>query len=182
LLILFAPLFLVIALAIKLDSNGPVFFRQVRVTQFGATFRIFKFRSMVNNAERIGTQVTAGNDCRITAVGKFIRKYRLDELCQLIDVLRGTMTFVATRPEVPKYVQAYTPEMMATLLLPAGVTSNASISYKDEAALLENVPDVDKAYMETVLPEKMKYNLDDIEHFSIINDIKIICRTIFAVI
>ena len=115
------------AIAIKIDSPGPVFYRQVRVTQYGKHFRIFKFRSMVANADKIGTQVTVGNDSRITRMGKLIRKCRLDELCQLIDVLRGTMSFVGTRPEVPKYVDAYTPEMMATLLLPAGVTSLASI-------------------------------------------------------
>ena len=103
-LLILSPVFLILAIAIKLDSPGPVFYRQVRVTQYGKQFRIFKFRSMVNNADKIGTQVTVGNDSRITRMGKLIRKCRLDELCQLIDIFRGTMTFVGTRPEVPKYV------------------------------------------------------------------------------
>ncbi len=141
-LVLLSPVFLVLAVAIKLDSPGPVFYRQVRVTQYGKQFRIFKFRSMVSNADKIGAQVTVGNDSRITRVGRVIRNCRLDEICQLIDIFRGTMTFVGTRPEVPKYVAAYTPEMMATLLLPAGVTSEASIRYKDESALLDGAEDV----------------------------------------
>ncbi len=176
------PVFLILAIAIKLDSPGPVFYRQVRVTQYGKRFRIFKFRSMVSNADQIGTQVTVGNDSRITRVGKVIRKCRLDELCQLIDVLRGTMTFVGTRPEVPKYVEAYTPEMMATLLLPAGVTSLASIYYKDEAELLDAAEDPDQVYIEEVLPGKMHYNLKAIEAFSFWGDIKIMFMTAFAVL
>ena len=181
-LLVLLPIFLILAVAIKLDSPGPVFYRQVRVTQYGKEFRIFKFRSMVNNADKIGSQVTVGNDCRITRVGKFIRKCRLDELCQLIDVLRGTMTFVGTRPEVPKYVEAYTPEMMATLLLPAGVTSEASILYKDEARLLENAGDVDAVYIRDVLPGKMRYNLYSIKRFSFCSDICTMFRTVFAVL
>lgn len=181
-LLVVSPVFLVLAIAIKLDSAGPVFYRQVRVTRYGKEFRIFKFRSMVSNADQIGTQVTVGNDSRITRVGKLIRKCRLDELCQLIDVLRGTMTFVGTRPEVPKYVAAYTPEMMATLLLPAGVTSLASIMYKDEDALLSEAQDVDKTYIQDVLPEKMRYNLRAIEDFSFLGDIKLMFMTVFAVL
>ena len=181
-LLLLSPVFLLLAIAIKLDSPGPVFYRQVRVTQYGKQFRIFKFRSMVSNADKIGTQVTVGNDSRITRVGKLIRKCRLDELCQLIDIFRGTMTFVGTRPEVPKYVAAYTPEMMATLLLPAGVTSLASIMYKDEDQLLENADDVDKVYTEEVLPGKMRHNLDGIQNFSFWSDIKIMFMTVFAVL
>jgi len=182
LLVLLLPVFLVLAVAIKLDSPGPVFYRQVRVTQYGRHFRIFKFRSMVTNADKIGTQVTVGNDSRITRVGKLIRKYRLDEICQLIDILRGTMTFVGTRPEVPKYVQQYTPEMLATLLLPAGVTSEASIFYKDEDALLEGAQDVDKTYVEVVLPGKMRYNLKAIKHFRFFGDIRIMFMTLFAML
>ena len=182
LLILLLPVFLVLAIAIKLDSPGPVFYRQVRVTQYGRQFRIFKFRSMVTNADKIGTQVTVGNDSRITRVGKLIRKYRLDEICQLIDILRGTMTFVGTRPEVPRYVEKYTPEMMATLLLPAGVTSEASIFYKDEDVLLEGAQDVDKTYVEAVLPGKMRYNLEAIERFSFFGDIRIMFMTFFAML
>lgn len=181
-LIVLSPVFLVLAVAIKLDSPGPVFYRQVRVTQYGKHFRIFKFRSMVNNADRIGTQVTVGNDSRITRMGKLIRKCRLDELCQLIDVFRGTMTFVGTRPEVPKYVAAYTPEMQATLLLPAGVTSLASIMYKDEDTLLDGAEDVEKTYTQQVLPDKMRYNLEAIEKFSFWGDIKLMFMTVFAVL
>lgn len=181
-LLILLPVFLILAVAIKLDSPGPVFYRQVRVTRYGKKFRIFKFRSMVSNADKIGTQVTVGNDSRITRVGKLIRKCRLDELCQLIDVFRGTMTFVGTRPEVPKYVEAYTPEMMATLLLPAGVTSLASIFYKDEDRLLEGTEDVDGTYIQKVLPGKMRYNLEAIKHFSFWGDIKIMFMTVFAVL
>ncbi len=181
-LVFLSPVFLLLAVAIKLDSPGPVFYRQVRVTQYGKEFRIFKFRSMVANADKIGAQVTVGNDSRITRTGKLIRKCRLDELCQLIDVFRGTMTFVGTRPEVPKYVAAYTPEMLATLLLPAGVTSEASILYKDEADLLDAADDVDKVYIEQVLPGKMRYNLQSIRDFSFFGDIKTMFRTVFAVL
>ena len=181
-LLLLSPVFLILAIAIKIDSPGPVFYRQVRVTQYGKHFRIFKFRSMVSNADKIGTQVTVGNDSRITRVGKLIRKCRLDELCQLIDVFRGTMTFVGTRPEVPKYVEAYTPEMMTTLLLPAGVTSLASIFYKDEDRLLEGAEDVDKTYITEVLPGKMRYNLKAIRTFSFFGDIKVMLMTVFAVL
>ena len=181
-LMILSPVFLILAIAIKIDSEGPVFYRQVRVTQYGKSFRIFKFRSMVSNADKIGTQVTVSNDSRITQVGKIIRDCRLDELCQLIDVFRGTMTFVGTRPEVPKYVDAYTPEMMATLLLPAGVTSEASILYKDEAELLEKAEDADKVYVDEVLPAKMTYNLQSLKKFSFLSDIATMFRTVFAVL
>lgn len=180
-LLVLLPVFLVLAIAIKLDSPGPVFYRQVRVTQYGKEFRIFKFRSMVQNADK-GSLVTVGADARITRVGKLIRKCRLDEICQLIDIFRGTMTFVGTRPEVPKYVASYTPEMLATLLLPAGVTSMASILYKDEDRLLQDAEDVDKTYIEKVLPGKMHYNLRDIEQFGFWRDIKIMFMTVFAVL
>lgn len=182
LLLILLPVFLILAIAIKIDSPGPVFYRQVRVTQYGRRFRIFKFRSMVANADKIGTQVTVGGDSRITRMGKLIRKCRLDELCQLIDVLRGTMSFVGTRPEVPKYVESYTPEMMATLLLPAGVTSLASILYKDEDRLLEGAEDVDKVYIQDVLPGKMVYNLRSVKTFRFWGDIKIMFMTVFAVL
>lgn len=181
-LLLVSPVFLLLAIAIKLDSPGPVFYRQERVTQYGQRFRIFKFRTMVSNADKIGTQVTVGNDSRITRVGKLIRKCRLDEVSQLIDIFRGTMTFVGTRPEVPKYVAAYTPEMMATLLLPAGVTSLASIMYKDEDLLLSGTENVDKTYIEDVLPGKMQYNLKAIETFSFWGDIKVMFMTVLAVL
>ena len=176
------PVFLIIAIAIKIDSPGPVFYRQTRVTQYNKEFKIFKFRSMIKDADKKGSLVTVGTDARITRVGKFIRKCRLDELCQLIDVLRGTMTFVGTRPEVPKYTQEYTPEMMATLLLPAGVTSLASIYYKDEAELLDASSDPDSTYVDEVLPGKMYYNLKAIKQFSFFGDIKIMFMTVFAVL
>ena len=181
-LLILAPVFLVLAIAIKLDSPGPVFYRQVRVTQYGKEFRIFKFRSMVSDADKRGSLVTVSGDSRITRVGHFIRNCRLDELCQLIDIFRGTMTFVGTRPEVPKYVAAYTPEMMATLLLPAGVTSQASILYKDEAELLDAADDVDAVYIRDVLPGKMKYNLDALKNFSFFSDIATMFQTVFAVL
>ena len=181
-LVVLSPLFLILAIAIKCDTPGPVFYRQVRVTQYGREFRIFKFRSMVQGADRRGSLVTVSGDSRITRVGRFIRRCRLDELCQLIDVFRGTMTFVGTRPEVPKYVAAYTPEMMATLLLPAGITSRASILYKDEADLLDAASDVDAVYVHEVLPGKMKYNLEEMKDFSFFSDIKTMFRTVFAVL
>ena len=181
-LIILSPVFLILAIAIKIDSKGPVFYRQVRVTQYNRKFRIFKFRSMVQDADKKGSLVTVEGDKRITRVGKFVRKFRLDEICQLIDVFRGTMTFVGTRPEVPKYTEAYTPEMMATLLLPAGVTSMASIYYKDEAELLDAAEDPDKTYVEDVLPEKMYYNLKSVKSFGFWSDIKIMFMTVFAVL
>ena len=181
-LLVLSPFFLVLARAIKFESKGSVFYRQERVTQYGKTFKIFKFRTMVQNADKIGAQVTVGNDARITRVGKIIRKLRLDEISQLIDVFRGTMTFVGTRPEVPRYVEHYTNEMLATLLLPAGVTSIASIYYKDEDKLLEGADDPNKVYVEAVLPDKMYYNLKAIENFSFLGDIKIMFMTVFAVL
>lgn len=181
-LLILSPVFLVLAIAIKLDSKGPVFYRQVRVTQYGKEFRIFKFRTMVNNADKIGSQVTVGGDSRITRVGKVIRECRLDEIGQLLNILGGSMTFVGTRPEVPKYVEKYTPEMWATLLLPAGVTSEASIRYKDEAALLDAAEDVDATYIQDVLPGKMKYNLRSIQEYSFFKDIETMFQTVFVVV
>lgn len=181
-LIILSPVFVFLGIAIKIDSKGPVFFRQERITQYGKTFKIFKFRTMVNNAEKLGTQVTVGNDARITKVGKFIRDCRLDEIAQLLNILTGDMTFVGTRPEVKKYVNHYTKEMMATLLLPAGVTSLASIYYKDEAKLLDKSNNPDKTYVEEVLPGKMKYNLQSIKEFNFFEDIKTMIKTVVAVI
>ena len=179
-LVVFSPVYLILAIAIKIDSPGPVFYRQERVTQYGKTFRIHKFRTMVQNAEK-GPQLTVNNDGRITKLGKVIRRCRLDETAQLIDVLQGTMTFVGTRPETPKFVAAYTKEMMATLLLPAGITSRASIYYKDEAALLEGAEDPERVYIEKILPEKMYDNLKGIEKFGFWEDIKVIFMTVFAI-
>lgn len=180
-LIILLPVYLILAIAIKIDSPGPVFYRQERVTQYGKRFRIHKFRTMVQNADK-GSQVTANNDSRITRVGKVIRNCRLDEIAQFIDVIQGTVTLVGVRPECPKFVDAYTDEMMATLLLPAGVTSLASIYYKDEAKLLDGVEDADKVYIEKILPEKMYYNLKGIEQFSFWSDIKVMFMTVFAVL
>ena len=182
LLLLLSPVFLILAIAIKVDSRGPVFYRQVRVTRYGKQFRIFKFRSMVSDADQKGSLVTVGGDSRITRVGKLIRKCRLDEISQLLNVLGGSMTLVGTRPEVPKYVAAYTPEMLATLLMPAGITSEASIRYKDEDELLSGAEDVDKVYVEQVLPGKMKHNLQSLERFSFFGDIATMFRTVFAVL
>lgn len=182
LIALLSPVMLILAVAIKLDSPGTVMFRQVRVTQYGKEFRIFKFRTMVQNAQQLGTQVTVKGDSRITRMGLLLRKCRLDELPQLFNILLGEMSFVGTRPEVPKYVSRYTPEMMATLLLPAGVTSQASIQYKDEDRLLENAQDADKTYVDQVLPGKMEYNLKSILEFSLWKDFKTMIDTVVAVV
>lgn len=186
LLISLSPIILGIAIWIKLDSEGPVFYRQERITTYGRTFRIFKFRTMVKDADKLGTAVTQQNDPRISKVGHKLRKLRLDELPQLINVLVGDMSFVGVRPEVAKYVDKYTDEMNATLLLPAGITSPASIEYKDEDEVIEKFKgsgrSVDEIYVEEILPDKMKYNLKYIEEFSVINDIKIMIRTAIAVV
>lgn len=182
LLILLSPIMLVMMILIKTGSKGPVFYRQERVTTYGKKFKIHKFRTMVVNADQIGSQVTVGRDPRITKVGHFLRQYRLDEFPQVIDVLQGTMTFVGTRPEVQLYVDAYTPAMMATLLLPAGITSEASIKYKDEAKLLADAADVDQVYIEKVLPGKMQYNLTALEEFSVWNDFKTMINTAIGVL
>lgn len=180
--IILSPIFIILSLAIKIDSKGPVMFRQIRVTQYGKGFKIFKFRTMVNNADKIGAQVTTKNDARVTRVGKFLRKLRLDEIPQLFNIILGDMSFVGTRPEVVKYVEKYTDEMMATLLLPAGVTSEASIQYRDEELLLSIADDADETYIYEVLPEKMKYNLRSLEEFNFFSDIKTMLRTVEAVV
>lgn len=182
LLIILAIPMAVIAIWIKLDSEGPVFYRQERVTTYGKHFRIHKFRTMVNNADKIGTAVTVSGDARITKVGQKLRDLRLDELPQVFDVIAGTMSFVGTRPEAVKYVDQYRPEYYATLLMPVGITSEAAIRYKDEAKLLDAADDVDKVYVEQVLPEKMKWNLEVIQHFSVLKDIATMFRTVFAVL
>lgn len=180
--IILSPIMIIFSIAIVIDSKGGVFFRQERITQYGRKFRIFKFRTMVANAESIGTQVTVQNDMRITRVGKLLRKTRLDEFPQLINVILGDMSFVGTRPEVTKYVERYTPEMYATLLLPAGITSIASIKYKDEDELLANADNVDDVYVNEVLPGKMKYNLSSITSFSFIGEIVTMIKTVIAVL
>ncbi len=184
-IILLSWLFIILAVLIKIDSKGPVFFRQTRVTAGNKEFKIFKFRTMVENAEKIGSLVTEANDARITRVGNKIRKCRLDEIPQLFNVLRGEMSFVGTRPEVRKYVNSYTYEMMATLLLPAGITSLASIKFKDEDEIIDNClrdgMNTDTAYIQEVLPEKMKYNLEYIRDFNFKYDIILMFKTAFSV-
>ena len=181
-LTILSPVFLILAIAIKIDSKGPVFYRQERVTQYGSRFRIFKFRTMVTDADKMGMRITLKQDDRITRVGRLIRKCRLDEICQLIDVLRGTMTFVGTRPEVPEYVAKYDKRMLATLLLPAGITSRASVLYKDEDAILSSAEDANKAYIEEILPQKMAINLRALRRFGFWDDISVLIMTVLAVL
>ena len=172
----------IIALMIKTDSQGPVFFRQERVTQYGKIFKIYKFRTMVDNASQLGSQVTVNNDSRITRVGKLLRKYRLDEFPQLFNILAGDMTLVGTRPEVIKYVKEYSGEMYATLLLPAGLTSRTSIAYKDEDKLLKDAKDADKVYVNEILPVKMKYNLESLRRFGVREDMTVMWNTFVSVL
>lgn len=181
-LIILIPVFVVLAVLIKLDSPGEVFFRQERITQYGKSFSIYKFRTMVKDAEKIGTQVTTNSDSRITSIGNELRRCRLDELPQLINILKGEMSFVGTRPEVVKYVEHYTPEMLATLLLPAGVTSEASIEYKDEEKLLINAGNADYYYVNVVLKQKMKCNLKNVKEFGFFRELKTMVKTLGAVI
>lgn len=186
LLIVLLPIFIILTVLIKLDSKGPVFYRQERVTQYNKNFKIFKFRTMVVNADKIGTLITLGDDTRITRIGKIIRKFRLDEVPQLINILMGDMSFVGTRPEVRKYVNNYSDEMKATLLMPAGVTSEASINFKDEDEIVNTYltkgETVDEIYINRILPEKMKYNLEYVNNFTFLKDIKISIKTVFAVL
>ena len=182
LLLIIWPILIILAVAVKIDSPGPAFYKQERVTTYGKRFKIWKFRTMVANADKIGSQVTVSNDQRVTRMGKILRGVRLDELPQVINILIGEMSFVGTRPEVVKYVNAYKPEYYATLLLPAGVTSEASIRYKDEDRLLSEAKDVDKTYIEKVLPAKMAWNLESIERFRFLREILTMIRTVFAVL
>ena len=175
----------IIAVVVKLTSKGPVFYRQERVTVYNKRFKILKFRTMTVGADQLGALVTSENDARITKVGATLRKFRLDELPQIFHVLSGKMSFVGTRPEVPRYVERYTPEMMATLLLPAGITSLASIRYKDENEIIGNVSDpdeVDRIYVDRILPEKMEYNLQYLKDFSLLGDIKLMFSTFKSIL
>ncbi|MCI9613736.1 MAG: sugar transferase [Dorea sp.] len=181
LFVILAVPMLIISIIIKLDSEGPAFYRQERITAYGKKFKIHKFRTMVNDADKIGSTVTVSDDNRITTIGTVLRKYRIDELPQLFDVLAGNMSFVGARPEAVKYVKQYTKEMRATLLLPAGITSEASIRYKDEAGMFDSPEDVDRIYVEQILPEKMKYNLKSIKDFSFWGEIHTIIRTICVI-
>lgn len=182
LLIILAIPMAFIARMIKREDSGPALYRQERVTTYGKHFRIHKFRTMVLNADKIGTAVTVGNDRRITRIGAQIRRFRLDELPQLFDVISGNMSFVGTRPEAVKYVEQYQPEFNATLLMPAGITSEASIRYKDEETLLSAADDVDRVYVEEVLPAKMVWNLESIRRFRFLREILTMFRTVLAVL
>ena len=171
----------VISVIIKLTSKGPVLYKQERVTTCNRHYMIWKFRTMRVGADKEGALITSDNDSRVTGIGNTLRRFRLDELPQVFHVLSGKMSFVGTRPEVPKYVDRYTPEMMATLLMPAGIPSLASIRYKDEAVIIGDVSDpdeVDRIYVEKVLPEKMKYNLEYIDRFGIRSDIRLMLSTV----
>lgn len=181
LIILSIPM-IIISILIKLDSEGPIFYRQERITKYGKRFKVHKFRTMVKDADKLGSAVTLNQDSRITKVGSKIRNCRLDELPQVLDLISGNMSFVGTRPEVIKYVERYKPEYMATLLLPAGITSEASIRYKDEAQLLGNTDNVDNVYVEEILPQKMKYNLKHIKNFSLHSEIATMFRTVFSIL
>lgn len=181
LILILSPVLIIISIIIKREDGGRVFYRQVRITQYGKEFKIFKFRTMVEGADKIGSLVTRNEDSRITRVGRTLRKYRLDELPQLFNILIGEMTFVGTRPEVPKYVEKYTDEMMATLLLPAGVTSEASIMFKDEDKFISKGIDVDRVYIDEILPQKMEYNLYQLKNFSIGHEIILLLKTVRAV-
>lgn len=175
------PIMVVIAILICMDSKGSFLFKQKRVTQYGKQFNIYKFRTMVSDAEKYGTQVTTKADKRVTKIGKVLRKCRLDELPQLFNIIKGDMSFVGTRPEVPKYVKQYSTVMKATLLLPAGVTSMASICFKEEETLLNGKEDIDYVYVKKILPKKMKWNLKYMQQFNLGKDIKIMLETVFAV-
>ena len=181
-IILLLPFFLIFCIVIKLDSSGEIIFKQKRVTKNGRIFKMLKFRTMVKDAPNLGPAITAQGDPRITKSGKFLRKFRMDEIPQLFNILRGDILFVGVRPEVESYVECYTDEMLATLLMPAGVTSITSILFKDEERLLKDSINPDKTYVEEILPIKMKHNLDYIKNFSFWSDIKIMIMTIFAVI
>lgn len=180
-LLILSPLFLILAAAVKLDSPGPVFYRQVRVGRYNQDFRIYKFRTMVQDADKIGPPLTTGRDPRITRVGSFIRKLRLDEFSQFLNVLGGSMSFVGPRPEVRRYVDAYTPEAMATLLVRPGLTAPSSIAFRDEDKLLNAGGDPEKTYLEKILPPKTALNLEYLKHISVLHDIKIMFQTVKTV-
>lgn len=185
LLILFSPIFFILGVMIKLEDKGPVFYRQERVTKNGKIFKIYKFRTMVLNADKIGSLVTTENDSRITKIGSVIRKYRLDEIPQLLNIIEGDMSFVGARPEVLKYVQNYTDEMKVSLLLPAGVTSRSSIEFKNEEILIKKYTKsgltVDQAYIEKILPRKMHRNIEYVYNFNFFDDLTIMVSTVINV-
>lgn len=176
------PLFLLIALAIICDDPGPVFYRQVRIGRGGKPFRIFKFRTMVVGAEKKGLSITVGHDSRITRVGAFLRRTKLDELAQLLNVLAGQMSFVGPRPEVPRYVDMYTPYQRQVLLVRPGITDYASIAYRNENELLAGADDPERLYVETVMPDKIELNMKYLREISPLADLRLILKTIVAVV
>ena len=176
------PLLLLIALAIWIDDPGPVFYRQVRVGRNGKTFRIFKFRSMVMDADKKGLAITVGRDSRITRVGAVLRKTKLDELAQLLNVFLGQMSFVGPRPEVPKYVELYTPYQRQVLLVRPGITDYASIAYRNENDLLAGAPNPEAMYIEQIMPDKIELNMKYLREISPLADIRLIVKSIVAVI
>lgn len=176
-LILLSPFMLIIAILIKLDSKGPIFFKQVRVTKNGREFKIFKYRTMRVDSDKF-SQITVGKDSRITKVGDFLRKYKLDEIPQLINVLIGDMSLVGPRPEVPKYVALYTKEQREILKVRAGITDYASIEFSNENDILANEADPEKAYIEKIMPRKIELNKKYLSEISVMTDIKIILLTI----
>lgn len=179
--VVFLPFIVLVGIMIKIDSPGKIFFLQKRVTTNGKVFKIFKFRTMKENSEKL-SGVTVDNDPRITKLGKYLRKFRIDEIPQIFNILTGDLSFVGARPESVKYVKEYSPEMYATLLMPAGVTSPASILFKDEAELLKGAQDPDETYVKDILPKKMAYNLEYIKNCSLLYDIKVMFKTVIAVI
>ena len=180
-LIALSPMFFVIAILIKREDGGRVFFRQTRVGQNGKLFKIYKFRTMVENAEKMGSQVTKGDDPRITRIGKILRKYKLDEFPQLINVIKGEMSLVGPRPEVPKYVKFFEEDYKEILKVKPGITDYASLEYKDENELLKEADDPEKVYLEKILPEKIKYYKRYLKEIGFFTDLKLILRTIVGV-
>ena len=176
------PVLLLIALAIKIDDPGPVFYRQVRVGRNGKEFRIFKFRTMIVDADKKGLAITVGRDNRITRMGRLLRKTKLDELAQLINVFTGEMSFVGPRPEVPKYVNMYTPYQRQVLLVRPGITDYASIAYRNENDLLEGADDPERMYIDVIMPDKIELNMKYLREISPLADIRLIFSTIVAVI
>ncbi len=176
-----SPLLLLTALWVKLDSNGPVFYRQLRVGQYGKEFHILKFRSMYVDSDKHGLITVGGRDPRVTHAGYYIRKYKLDELPQLINVLIGDMSFVGPRPEVRKYVDLYTPDQRHVLDVRPGITDAASIKYRNENDLLATASDPDRYYTEVIMPDKLRINLEYVAHHSVWGDIQLICQTLNSI-
>ena len=181
-LVVLAPIFIMLAIWIKIDSKGPVFYKQVRVGQNGINFGLFKFRSMVVDADKKGLITVGGRDPRITRSGYFIRKYKLDELPQLINVLVGDMSLVGPRPEVRKYVDLYTDEQQKVLSVKPGITDYASIEYMDENEILGKSSDPEKTYIEDIMPEKIKYNMKYIQNKNVSEYFKIIFLTLLKIV